>query len=252
MTSEERKRIEQGKRLEAARRAAGYRSARAAALDNGWPESTYRAHEGGTRTIGQDDAERYTKRFRALGATAKASDVLFETGASSASERSEVPVMGYIGAGAEIMPEFEQVPPEGLDTVELPFNVPEGIIAFRVRGESMLPAYREGDAVLVHKDQRLATENYVGEEAAVRTSDGRRFLKEIQYGQRRGFFNLYSYNAKLIENAHLEWVGEMYLVVKAQQIRRIEQTRRAAISKRQAVLDRETDGMDELPLQRAK
>ena len=42
-----RTRAEQGKRLKAARVAAGYRSSREAALQNEWPESSYRAHEIG-------------------------------------------------------------------------------------------------------------------------------------------------------------------------------------------------------------
>lgn len=75
---EEAKRREQGKRLKQARVDAGYRSAREAALSNHWPESTYRAHETGTRTIGQDDAERYAKRFRAAGARITARDILFD------------------------------------------------------------------------------------------------------------------------------------------------------------------------------
>ncbi len=35
-----------------------------------------------------------------------------------------IAVMGLIGAGAEIMPEFEQVPEHGLDQVEVPFPLP--------------------------------------------------------------------------------------------------------------------------------
>jgi hypothetical protein len=68
MDADEKLRKQQGARLVQARRSAGYTSARSAALDNGWTESTYRTHEGGTRTIGQDDAEKYAKRFRARGA----------------------------------------------------------------------------------------------------------------------------------------------------------------------------------------
>src|SRR5215472_1138998 len=64
----------QGRRLRAAREAAGFRSAREAALRYEWPESTYRAHEAGKRTIGQDDAERYAKRFKAQGAVISAKD----------------------------------------------------------------------------------------------------------------------------------------------------------------------------------
>lgn len=58
----------QGRRLAAVREAAGFASARSAALACGWPESTYRAHENGSRTIGQNDAFRYVNRFRAEGA----------------------------------------------------------------------------------------------------------------------------------------------------------------------------------------
>lgn len=66
--SEESLRLAQGARLQKLRKLAGYRSAREAALDNDWAESSYRSHESGSRTIGLDDAEKYAKRFRAKGA----------------------------------------------------------------------------------------------------------------------------------------------------------------------------------------
>lgn len=68
----------QGERLRRARKAAGYRSAREAALSNAWKESTYRAHESGTRTIGLDDATKYAKRFRAAGANITAHTIMFD------------------------------------------------------------------------------------------------------------------------------------------------------------------------------
>lgn len=67
----------QGARLKTARIAAGYRSARAAAKENEWPESTVRAHENGTRTIGQDDAERYARIYKWKGADITAKEILF-------------------------------------------------------------------------------------------------------------------------------------------------------------------------------
>jgi hypothetical protein len=67
----------QGNRLAAARMAAGFKSARAAALENGWKESSYRAHETGLRTIGNDDAERYAKKYRSLGVSVTAQGILF-------------------------------------------------------------------------------------------------------------------------------------------------------------------------------
>src|SRR5438093_8156549 len=53
-------------------------------------------------------------------------------------ELNSVPIMGRVGAGASIEPEHEQVPPEGLGEVELPFPFPEETIAFEVAGDSML------------------------------------------------------------------------------------------------------------------
>jgi hypothetical protein len=68
MTEDEKIRKAQGSRLRTVRMAAGYMSARAAALDAGWAESTYRAHESGTRTIDPQDAARYVLWFLKNGA----------------------------------------------------------------------------------------------------------------------------------------------------------------------------------------
>ena len=65
--NEERIRKAQGARLKRVRIAAGFASARSAALEAGWPESTYRAHELGSRTIDPRDAERYVRWFRLRG-----------------------------------------------------------------------------------------------------------------------------------------------------------------------------------------
>jgi phage repressor protein C with HTH and peptisase S24 domain len=226
-------------RLEEARTKRGFKSAKDAATFFGWKYDSYIQHERGERGI-KKVADKYAKAFRVSAAWLLTGE--------GAADRKSIPIMGFVGAGAEIMPEFEQVPPEGLGTIDLPFNVPDGIIAFEVRGISMLPVFKDGDAILVHESQRLATENYVGEDIACRTHDGRRFLKELQYGRRRGMFNLHSHNAPLIEDVQIEWVGEIYLIVKGQQIRRIRADQSRVATKRRIRIDDETDGMDELPL----
>lgn len=131
---------------------------------------------------------------------------------------TEVPLMGYLGAGAEIEPEFEQVPPEGLDQIHLPFELNDDLVAFKVRGDSMLPFYKDGAVIVVHREQRKPLEAFFGEEAAVRTADGRRFIKTIMRGQ--DGVNLMSWNAPAIENVHLEWIGEIFAVLPPQVLRR--------------------------------
>jgi hypothetical protein len=53
-----------GLRLQAARRAAGYRSAREACVSHGWSEPRYRAHEAGTRLPGSDSLAAYAAAFQ--------------------------------------------------------------------------------------------------------------------------------------------------------------------------------------------
>ena len=127
---------------------------------------------------------------------------------------SSVPLMGYLGAGAEVEPDHEQVPPEGLDQVDLPFPVPDEMIAFRVRGNSMLPVFKDGATIVVYREQKRPLESFYGEEAAVRTSDGRRFIKTIIKGGEPGTVNLLSWNDPMpIENVHLVWIGEIFSIL---------------------------------------
>lgn len=131
-----------------------------------------------------------------------------------------VPVMGYIGAGAEIEPDFEQTPPDGLDQVWIPFELDEDLIAFEVRGHSMLPVYREGHIVVCYREQKRPLEYFYGLEAAVRTDDGRRFVKTII--KSGGNIDLHSFNAEPIHDVGLEWIGEIFAALPKTSVRRIE------------------------------
>jgi phage repressor protein C with HTH and peptisase S24 domain len=142
---------------------------------------------------------------------------------------SSVPLMGYLGAGAEVEPDHEQVPPEGLDQVDLPFPVPDEMVAFRVRGNSMLPVFKDGATIVVYREQKRPLESFYGEEAAVRTSDGRRFIKTIIKGGEPGTVNLLSWNDPMpIENVHLVWIGEIFSILPPRGISRAAKSARSA------------------------
>ena len=130
-----------------------------------------------------------------------------------------VQVVGRIGAGAEILPEFEQIPPEGLYEIEVPFPISNDAIAFQVEGDSMWPRYDPGDVIICWR-QGTNVDEVVGWEAAVRTTDGKRYLKRIQRGGSSGTFDLESHNAAPIRGVQIEWAAEIKGVVRTGQWRR--------------------------------
>src|ERR1700744_2962479 len=141
-----------------------------------------------------------------------------------------VPIMGRVGAGATIEPEDEQVPPEGLGEVHLPFPITEETIAFEVTGDSMLPKYENGDIIVVYRDQRHPLSSFYGEEAAVRLKTGERYLKTVERGKTAHVVNLTSFNAKPITSVKLEWIGEICVTLPRGQIARLKS--RAAVRSR--------------------
>jgi transcriptional regulator with XRE-family HTH domain len=138
----------------------------------------------------------------------------------STEQRNIVAVMGRIGAGAEIMPEEEQIPPEGLYEIETPFPLPDDAIAFEVHGESMWPRYDDGDIIICWR-QGVVAEEVLGWEAAVKTSTGRRFLKRVLKGSEPGTFDLESHNAPPIRGVRLEWVAAIQSVIRSGQWRKL-------------------------------
>jgi len=136
-------------------------------------------------------------------------------------ELNRVPIMGRVGAGAVIEPDQEQVPPEGLGEIELPFPIADETVAFEVTGDSMLPKYENGDIIVVYRDQRHPISSFYGEEAAVRLKTGERYLKTIERGKSPSQVNLTSFNAKPINGVKVEWIGEICLTLPKGQIGRL-------------------------------
>jgi Peptidase S24-like len=127
-----------------------------------------------------------------------------------------VRVVGRIGAGAEIQPEFEQISPQSWYEIEVPFPISTDAIAFQVEGANMWPRY-DPDDVIICWPQRTNAEEVIGWEAAVRTADGKRYLKRIRPGAANGTFDLESHNAAPIRGVRIAWAAEVKRIVRSGQ-----------------------------------
>lgn len=220
--NEEKVRKEQGERLGEARVLAGYRSAREAALAHEWPESTYRAHENGTRTIGLDDATRYARAFRRPNIEISAGGILFgaqELAPAGQVRGSVIPVVALIGAGGSIETEWEQQDSPLYD-ISIPFALDDGVIGFEIRGPSMWPVYDDGDVVCVSRFGE-PVESLLGFEAAIRTREGNRFFKRVVASGTSGLYDLESYNAKTIRRVDVAWSSGLIARVPAARWRKV-------------------------------
>jgi hypothetical protein len=161
-----------------------------------------------------------TETLAALAPVLKTSAAWLLEGVGDSGAGNQVKVVGRIGAGAEILPEYEQIPEDGLYEISVPFAIPADTIAFEVEGESMWPRYDSGDVIICGQQSEDA-ETVVGREAAVRTHDGRRYLKRVRRGAHAGTYDLESHNAAPIRGVGIAWAAIIQAVVRAGQWQRI-------------------------------
>jgi hypothetical protein len=161
-----------------------------------------------------------TETLMALAPVLKTTAAWLLEGVGDPASGNLVGVVGRIGAGAEIQPEFEQISPKSLYEIEVPFPISTDAIAFQVEGDSMWPRYDPGDVIICWR-QRANAEEVIGWEAAVRTADGKCYLKRIRRGAASGTFDLESHNAAPIRGVRIEWAAEIKGVVRSGQWHRI-------------------------------
>ena len=101
----------------------------------------------------------------------------------------EIPVRSYIGAGDEIIPFGDDEP---IEWVTAPPGMQDAE-ATEVRGRSMIPLYHAGDR-LFHRQIEADPSRFLDEVVAVQVRNGKRYVKLLQRGNRRGRFTLASIN----------------------------------------------------------
>lgn len=190
--------MEPNERLKMAREKAGHEDAASAARRFGWSEATYRGHENGSRNITAKTAERYARSFRV-----SPEWLLLGVGDLA---RKPVPLVGYVGAGAEV---FVIDDGGSLDDIDPPPGVGPDAVAVCVKGDSMYPRYMEGD-ILIY-DQHTSIAKASGHECVVGLADGRRYVKTVRQ-QPDGMITLESFNAPPMHNVNADWVAAIMWV----------------------------------------
>jgi phage repressor protein C with HTH and peptisase S24 domain len=200
-------------RLQWARRQHGrYKTASDAARAFGWPQSTYLGHENGDRNPSREAAKKYAKAYKVRWEWILEGEGQPYAGGRKPAETTHA--VGYVGAGAEVVPIDDHEPGAGLEEVDIPPGVPANAVLVIVRGDSMYPRYFDNEYLLYVRDDRPPNE-FIGRECVVALEDGRIFVKVLRRGE-NGLFNLESWNAPLIENKAVQWAAPVMARVNRQ------------------------------------
>jgi repressor LexA len=126
-----------------------------------------------------------------------------------------IPVVGYVGAGAQIFSIDDHEKGGGLEEVEAPIpGLPQSTVAVQVRGRSMEPAFYPGDLIFYDRQDSGDFTHLSGKECIVRLNDGRTFVKIMRRLPDGGWY-LHSNNDDPILGIGIEWAAKVKLIVRA-------------------------------------
>lgn len=123
-------------------------------------------------------------------------------------EPNTVPLVGYVGAGAEA--HFTAA--GELGEVEAPPGATDRTVAVEIRGESLGAMF---DRWLVYYDdvRRPITPDLIGRLCVVGLEDGRVLIKKPMRSRARGLFHLLSQTEEPILDAAVEWAARVTAMV---------------------------------------
>jgi hypothetical protein len=207
-----------GERLRAARRHR-FRSARAAALALGIPSSTYGAHERaehpGGRDYGPEEATRYGQRFGVttewlLTGLGSEFDLPFAPEAFEPSRKPTIPVVGYVGAGAQA--HYYAVSQGHLDEIEQPDLFREKMVILEIRDDDLGPLFNRW-RVFFDETRRPVTPDLLGYLCVVGVEGGPIVLRQVRPGRTAGRYNLVAQFGPPLLDAQVEWAARVKTIL---------------------------------------
>jgi hypothetical protein len=207
-----------GDRLRTARKRR-FRSARAAAIAMGLPTSTYGAHERaeqpGGRDYGPDEATRYAHRFGVtpewlLTGLGSDFDVAFAPEEFLPHDKPTIPVVGYVGAGAQAY--YYAVSEGQLDEIERPALFQEKTVILEIRDDDLGPLFNRWR--VFYDDARApVTPDLFGYLCVVGLEDGRIMLRQLKPAKTEGRYNLIAQFAPLLLDVPVVWAAKVKTIL---------------------------------------
>ncbi len=148
-----------------------------------------------------------------------------ESGVFTASGKLvSIAVPGRAGAGAEVHLVDDYAKGDGLFHVECPPQLsPRGVVAVEVEGNSMEPAYAEGDLLFYSRDALGVPTEAIGRMCIVADEAGRVWVKQVKSGTEAGLFNLLSINptGTNMHDVRLKWAAPVKLHLPREFVRKV-------------------------------
>jgi transcriptional regulator with XRE-family HTH domain len=192
-------------RLKMARAKAGYVGPAEAARALGVNRITYSQHESGIRGINKSNAARYARFFRV-------DLVWLLTGKGKPQRNGHIPIIGYVGAGAEVYPIDDHALGAALDQIDITETF-DNLVGLTIRGESMYP-FRDGWILFYRRDQYGVPASCFNELCVCQVANnGPLLIKQLRKGTTPNRFTLESWNASAREDIELEWAAPVLIIL---------------------------------------
>lgn len=137
----------------------------------------------------------------------------------------QTPIVGHVGAGAEIDSFAAYEPGDGHYRILCPPQLsPRGIAAVEVIGDSMLPIYPQGSVLFYSRTVLGVPAESVGRICVCEDDAGRGWVKQIRTGRDEGTFTLVSLNPDH-DHRHgvrLKWAAPVRFSLPPEFVRRLD------------------------------
>lgn len=103
-------------------------------------------------------------------------------------------ICGYVGAGERVYCYDDHAKGAGLEEIEVPFGLPNGVVAVVVRGDSMQPQLEEGWVLFYERAFDGVPDECIESLCVVKLADDGMLVKKVKRGSKPHLYHLISKN----------------------------------------------------------